>query len=145
MIPLFLLSPQKSYALGLLCSFNTSPVLFGTYNPISKGDVISSGNVAVTCVASTAIVLKLSQGNSGTTFNRYMSKTGATDKLYYNNYLDSGRTVIWGDGTNGTSYFSQTIISILNSYNIPIYGKVIGQQTIEPGMYSDTIIVELTL
>jgi spore coat protein U-like protein len=65
-----------------------------------------------------------------------------SERLYYNLYLDPGRSTVWGDGTGGTGQYSvsKTKNDWLN-LNIPVYGRVPPAQDVAPGSYSDLIVV----
>ena len=66
-----------------------------------------------------------------------------SEALNYNLYLDTARTIIWGDGTAGTqTYF------IKNPPNnqdvaVPVYGRIPTGQSVSKGTYTSTITVTL--
>ena len=61
------------------------------------------GSVAVQCTIGIlpSFQVALSTGGSGSYATRKMSN--GTDTLSYNLYTDAGHTIIWGDGSGGTS------------------------------------------
>jgi spore coat protein U-like protein len=66
-----------------------------------------------------------------------MLSAQGTATLAYNLYVDATYTRVWGDGTGNTQ--TQTGIG-----NLVIYGRILGQQPVPIGLYTDrvTIIVE---
>jgi spore coat protein U-like protein len=149
---LALFSSQASALCVITCScaVSTTNVLFGTINPLSLSNTDSVGGVAVTCGGAAGLLIPLqvdiSKGGSAS----YAARTMAygTSRLAYNLYQDSGRSMVFGDGSNGTvdSSASMTLTALgVATLNFPVYGRVFGAQTtMVPGAYSDTIVVTLT-
>ncbi|MAZ39926.1 MAG: hypothetical protein CMF49_07375 [Legionellales bacterium] len=140
----------SSYAtcvgLGCSCSVSTAAFNFGTYDPLSSINDNTTGTVSVTCSALVinAIVnynIELSPGSSG----NYTARTlvdGIND-LTYNFYIDASRSIIWGDGSSGTSLINDGyLISLLApvTRNYTIYGQIPAEQAVTPGMYLDTVV-----
>jgi spore coat protein U-like protein len=72
--------------------------------------------------------------------------TSGANNLSYNLYSDSAHTLIWGDGTGGSTFATGTIVlSPPPSVHIVInvYGVVPAQTTPAQGAYSDTIVATL--
>lgn len=96
--------PGTASALGL-CSVTTATSMdFGDYDVFSSTPDDSTSTVTIGCLSllsSQSIFIQLSKGSSSTFTPRTM-KFGAY-ALQYNIYLDTQRTVIFGDGTGGTS------------------------------------------
>ncbi len=129
----------NSYA---TCSLNAPTLNFGVYQyPYQNNDVLSSNNLLLSCDNNSIGVsfnLKLGTGQSND-FNRYLSNN--KENLYYNIYLDNSRSIVFGDGTLGTSSYSGTTS---NNNNINVFAKIPKNQNIEPGNYQDNIIFEMT-
>lgn len=123
------------------CLFNVSNLDFGNYHsPYQQADVLSSSPIGVMCdnlSAGNTLTIKMYQGQSSS-FNRYLSN--GKDNLYYNLYLDSSRTTVWGDGSNGTSVYNATIGQ---NTTIMVFSSVYKNQNISPGMYQDNIVFEM--
>ena len=72
-----------------------------------------------------------------------MKAVTETDRLNYYLYTNALRTVIWGDGTGGTS----TVIKNV-SRNIPwnaiIFGTLPQRQNVSAGNYSDIVVVNIS-
>lgn len=126
------------------CKFVTPPstLAFGTYSPFGSF-VDATTSFTVRCSANTTGSLRLSMGSSSTYFPRTM-RIG-TNTLGYNLYLDSGASVVWGDGSSGTTQYEA-----YNSdpgekvFNVTIYGRIPAGMDAAPGSsYVDTITASL--
>ena len=124
------------------CLFSVSNLDFGAYrSPYQYTDVLSTGNISVTCdnlSTGNALSIKLYQGQSSS-YNRYL--TNSKDNLYYNLFLDSARSVLWGDGSSGTTAYNAAL-QAKNSINI--FSIIYKNQNISPGNYQDNIVFEMS-
>ncbi len=129
--------------------YSVTPVSFGTYNSSSGSNLTSSGGIRINrfyepltnALVSTSFTVKLSPG-SGTYGSRKMTNlANPLSTLQYNLYTSSGSSApIWGDGSAGSSFISQTGSS---NIDIPIYGIVPNGQNPSVGTYSDSINVTI--
>jgi spore coat protein U-like protein len=133
------------------CTVSTTNVVFGAINPLSLSNTDSVGGVTVSCGGIAGLLIPLqvdiSKGSSGTYSARTMIY--GTNALSYNLYQDSARSMVFGNGTNGTVDASSSMLlnalGLGTPVTIPIYGRVFGAQvTAVPGSYADTIAVTLT-
>jgi spore coat protein U-like protein len=142
LVLLTLLPAGQTYA--ATCTVIATGVVFGTYNPFVTAPLDSTGSITVTCVAivsaSETYTVNLSTGGAGT-YSR--TETSGAASLHYNLYTDSARSLIWGDGTGGTSYktFSGTLAVGTNVTTYTVYGRMPAQQSAQLGAYSDAIVV----
>jgi spore coat protein U-like protein len=113
-------------------------IAFGTYNPFSATALDAAGTISFSCLPSIIAVVTLSRGSASTFAPREM-RQGA-EVLQYNLYQDASRTVIWGDGTGGTS--SYTALFLLSDSR-PIYGRIFPRQSAAAGSYSDTVVITI--
>ena len=124
---------------AVVCTASATSVSFGT---VQFSSVNSTGTVTVTCTANdNSISVALSTGGSASYAPRKMS-SGA-NKLNYNLYKDSARTLIWGNGTGGTVTNSGSA-TLATPLVLTVYGQVPAQALPAPGSYSDTITVTVT-
>jgi spore coat protein U-like protein len=136
------------------CTAAAGGVAFGAYNPLVTTADDSTGTVTVTCTntggGNTTVnyTLALSTGVSGAYSQRHM-KAG-TPMLNYNLYRDSARSVVWGNGSGGTSQITGSLTvgsgagNGTRSATYTVYGRVQAQQDAAPGTYSDSIVITLT-
>ncbi|MDQ9170885.1 spore coat U domain-containing protein [Oxalobacteraceae bacterium R-40] len=128
------------------CStFNVSNIAFAAYSGTA---INQTGTVTINCIAGASYDISMGAGlgAGATVAARYLTNqtSGMSDqKLEYKLYSDSGRTVLWGDGTAGTSTVAGTATGADQVHTI--YGTVTGGQTgRKVGTYQDTVVVTLT-
>lgn len=125
------------------CSFSSViGVAFGTYDvfdPIARD---STGSITISCTGllpPDLVTIELGFGLAPVGANRYM--LNGTTALGYNLYVDAARTMIWGNGSNGT--VTQGPLSIANDTPtaFTVYGRMPALQNVSTGNYADTITV----
>jgi len=133
--------------LGCSCSVATTAVTFGTYVPTTLKT--SNGNVAVTCTAlvifTASYVISMAKGNSTTYTPRFMNLLGV--HLNYNLYTTAGFASIWGDGTGGTVTISDSYTAVVIgpvTRNYTVFGRIPASQFVNPGTYTDAVLVSVT-
>jgi len=129
------------------CSVSATPVSFINYDVFSTIPTYSTGTVSVSCNnpgnKPMPVTIAISSGSSGTFNPRLMNAAIGTDRLNYFIFTDATRTVIWGDGTGGTSIVSNTV-SKTAPWNATLYGSLPQRQNVSAGNYSDTLVVTVT-
>lgn len=124
------------------CSVSvTAGISFGSYDVFSPTPVDTTGNISYRCDQGhdyTAIRISLTRGRS-TTYAARVLAFGA-DLLQYNLFLDPARTVVWGDGSEGSGVLSDAGTS-LNRQNVPVYARIRPGQDARPGPYNDSVTV----
>ncbi len=150
LIPLLAL-PLPAPAACALCSCTASAtgVSFGTYNPLSGLDADDTGNVRISCGGGTGTVayaIHLSRGAYSAAYNPRRMGSG-NGRLSYDLYTDPARTTIWGDGSGGSGFISDSLSVLLggSSRSYTVYGRIPGgQRFAATGAYSDTITFTVT-
>lgn len=118
------------------CSVNVTPVSFGPYDVFSTSPLTATATVTVDCNKSS--VISLSKGSSSSYTWRRLTK--GSDYLLYNLYRNVSMTLIWGDGTGGSS-----TVSVSSGVNTTtIYAQITASQDIPAGSYSDSIVATIT-
>ncbi|HXB20076.1 MAG TPA: spore coat U domain-containing protein [Candidatus Solibacter sp.] len=131
-----------------VCSVSSTGTAFGAFDTLSGGNKDVVGTISVTCSGNVGdaanYVIALSLGG-GSFASRSMQAGGS--QLSYNLYSDGAHTLIWGDGTGGTS-------TVSDSYSLPassstrqytVYGRIPGGQSgAVAGDYADTMLITLT-
>lgn len=130
------------------CSISTSPVAFGSYDPVGTNAATpldSAGTVTVTCTSGASTTITLGQGanaGGGSTEGspvRRMRDSGS-GYLSYALYQDASRMTAWGNtGPTGVSHTGTG-----SSANISVYGRVAAGQNVASGSYSDTVLATIT-
>ena len=134
---------------ALQCSVSATPLAFGTYDPVSGPAAQSSGTLTVSCSngPNASYTIALNTGLSGSYFPRQMA-SGA-DRLPYQLFTDPAHTLVWGDGSAGTSTLSDRMVippprSRPVTRNYTIYGQIPGRLPVSPGSYTDVVTVTVT-
>ena len=150
---LVLALPLPASALCALCSCSVSatPVVFGTYDPISSSPTDSDGSVLFTCGGLVGGVVTydvaLNKGMNSTTFSPRRMSSGA-NLLDYDLYTSSAHSSVWGDGTGGSQKISGSVTILVlggTTRALVVYGRIPGNQTsVWAGTYSDAVLVTVT-
>jgi len=131
--------PQPLFAASF-CSFTSvTSVSFGTYNVFSalpNASGVGSINVFCESGGGPSFVVTLSTGQSNTYSSRVMRSGG--NSLNYNLYTSAVRTVVWGDGTGGSSVMTAAKQS---TTTLSVFGQIPAGQDATVGTYTDNIIV----
>lgn len=124
------------------CAVLASSLSFGLYDPASSTATSGTTNLTVTCTNGTTYTVGLDEGvgSGATVAQRKMSAGTATD-MNYSLYTDAAHTSVWGE-TIGTNTVAGTGSG--GAQSLTIYGMIPAQQTVQPGVFADTITVTLT-
>jgi spore coat protein U-like protein len=122
------------------CSISATPVSFGTYDVFAAAPLDSLGSVMYRCSGGAKVIaITISDGWGGSfTPRKLLSFTGW---LGYNLYRDPSRSVVWGNGTSGTSFYATTNIPNNRDVSVPVYGRVDAGQDVRAGLYGDYVSV----
>lgn len=140
----FLILASAAHA---VCSVSATGVNFGGYDIFSAAPLDSTGSVRVSCDQNPPMDITVAIGSSGTSGGfrpRAMRNASTADRLNYNLFTDASMSVVWGDGTSGTS----TVLLFKVNKNRPqtatIYGRIPPGQNVSVGTYADTLTVTIT-
>ena len=136
-VVLCVLSASKTSA-APSCTISATSVNFASYNVFNPSATDSAGTITINCNNSAHnIVVTLSKGASATFNPRTMTK--GAEALNYNLFLDAARSSVWGDGTGGTSTYTNSNPPNNTDIVITVYGRVSAGQDVTAGAYSDTV------
>jgi spore coat protein U-like protein len=122
------------------CMVGTTPIAFGMYNPLRHADLPSVAMLHYRCVGSVRrLEIGLTPGTSGSLRTRTMRR--GKEVLKYNLYLDAAGSQVWGDGTGGSQMYIVNSPASGNYVNIPVYGRVFGNQNDAAGGYHDDVSI----
>lgn len=125
------------------CSTTSTTINFGNYLPSSTIPLSSTGTITLNCNRSGSYSIALSMGQGGSYNPRSMSGGSPVTQLNYNLYTNAQHTIIWGDGSGGTSVATGSY-----SKNVPVsitvYGLLPAQQNVPTGLYTDSITATIT-
>lgn len=149
MLLALLLTCGRSWAASCIITTSGTLVDFGSYSSMT-GPVNSQAILSFTCTptsiteTSIAYTIKISPGLAGNALDRRLFLNGNTSSsaLRYNLFIDAARILIWGDGNNGTSFFSASCTLVLCPVTT-VYGRLQGGQGGAPGPYRDDVSVTI--
>jgi spore coat protein U-like protein len=135
---IWLLGATNAWAQSPSCTISVTSVAFGNYNVFTTTADDSTGTITYRCNATAAnISISLSDGSSSTFSPRTLRK--GSEILQYNLYRNAARTTIWGDGTGGTSVYTNANPPNNSNVSVTIYGRIPAQQDVSAGSYTDTV------
>lgn len=127
------------------CTVSVSGFAFGSYDVFSATNLDSSANLTINCTINTNV--RVTMGPSATSGNintRQLRPASGTDRLNYNLFINSGRTVVWGDSVTGGS--AATAVGVRRG--VPFVGLIFGRipagQDVAAGAYTDQVVVSVT-
>jgi spore coat protein U-like protein len=128
-----------------VCKFTVvSGVGFGSYDVFNASPTVATGTIRYECsnfpAGGEVVTLQFSRGNAATYSPRIM--LNGAQQMQYNLYLDAAYTKIWGDGTGGTSFYSQNTLNGVGT-SVTIFGRIPAGQDLTVGPYTDTITVTM--
>jgi spore coat protein U-like protein len=121
------------------CTISTAALAFGNYDPVGANlaaDLDSNGTVTVACTKGSTATIGLGLGANPSGSVRRM--TDGTDFLTYELYQDSNRTTVWGNA--GADLLSPPAAPSKAPRNFTVYGRVVANQDVAAGNYSDTVL-----
>jgi len=126
------------------CNFAVANALgFGPYDPFAVSPTDGTSTLNYRCPPGKAVRISLDTGASGSFAWREM-RQGA-EVLRYNLFLDAARTIVWGDGTGGTSTGPNVTTSSGGTTTAYVFGRVSAGQDAVAGAFVDTIRVTFDL
>ncbi len=150
--------PARAHAAQ--CSVGSAGLAFGNYDPLSGVAPASNGSISVNCTYTGLdwlfgfnITISLSTGSANSYNPRKMPALIGGDRLNYNLYQDPPHTIVFGDGSGGSSSVTLCFPGLLNNCGgnpssnpatVPIYGLLPANQDVATGGYSDTILTTVT-
>ncbi len=126
------------------CAISTSPLSFGSYDPIvanASSSLDGAGGVTISCTKGSTTSISLSPGSNapGSGTSRALSNGAA--KLSYEIYKDAGRAQVWGN--SAASLFTPSTTADKAPRSFPAYGRIPSGQDVSTGSYADTVIATI--
>jgi spore coat protein U-like protein len=116
----------------------------------SSNPILSQGSISVTCTKTIQQGFRVNVGIDLTGIPPRLPrllKSGQSDQLNYNLFLEPARNIAWGDGSNGTQPITDLMVLqgstrvLTRTYSL--YGRVDGGQQGGAGQYFDAIAARL--
>jgi spore coat protein U-like protein len=122
------------------CTISTSAVAFGSYDPVvanAAANLDGSGQVTIACTKGAAPTIGLGLGSNASGSVRRLGD-GSGNYLSYEVYSDSSRSVVWGD--SGSNLLTPAVAPSKAARNFTVYGRIVANQDVAAGSYSDTVV-----
>ncbi len=132
------------------CSISTTPVAFGSYDPVAGGNVLQQGSVSIACTKNSAPSVTLGLGSNASGSTRRMKGGTSGDVLNYELYQPTttaangpcpttfGSGTVWG--TTGANIFTPTTAPSKDSRTYYVCGQLASGQDVSADSYSDTVV-----
>jgi spore coat protein U-like protein len=121
------------------CSVSATDLDFGAYASNQNEPLRGQSSIELRCAPDTLTEISLDGGTSpGNTRNRKLSHDSGRDRLDYDLYQDSARTMHWGDRSGNDTLELVTTVPV---HTVPVYGEIPAGQRAQDGFYSDVITV----
>lgn len=121
------------------CTIQGGTIDFGTYESGQSGTIPAVGTITYSGCPEGAANIALDAGQSGNEDERAMAD-GNGNELAYHIFQDAARTTFWGTGEA-----SKTVdVETGGDGSWEVYGRIIREQVVPPGNYSDSINITLT-
>jgi len=138
-----LAAPQDKASPEGICTIETRPLTFGTYDPEANAELDAVAQVIYTCDQhASKIRIEMTTGVSNQFSPRHML-ANAVDQLDYNIYLDATHRTIWGQGLYGTDVYFENNPPNGTAVIVPAYGRIPPRQNPPPGQYADVLTVRV--
>ena len=122
------------------CTISTTPLNFGSYDPVvahASANLDGTGAVVVACTKGTAPTIGLGAGSNASGGLRRMTN-GASAYLTYELYQETGRTTVWTN--TGAGLLSPVAAPSKAARSFTVHGRVPSNQDVPAGSYSDTVV-----
>jgi spore coat protein U-like protein len=120
------------------CTITTTPVAFGSYNPLSAADNdVGQGNLQIVCTTGSSPSIGLNDGTDSPSAGvRRMAGPGS-NHLPYSLFSDLGRTSPWGD--TALTRVALGTMALSTPIDRAVYGRIPAQQNVAVGSYTDSV------
>jgi len=118
------------------CSFSSSGIAFGVYDPMSATAVQGTGSIDYHCSAGTWAIITINGGSANNVNARRM--VSGSERLAYNVFKYANYSSVWGD--NWATGLSTTLSK---RSSVSVYGSIPPRQNVAAGNYTDTLTVTI--
>lgn len=131
---------RVALAAPLNCTISSTAVIFGNYLPTNTTPLSGTGTLTISCnKKNVSLIIALSIGQGSSYGTRYMAGGSPAAQLNYNLYTNAAHSILWGDGTGGSSTNSKVTGGANQALAVTVYGLIPDQQNISAGTYTDSI------
>ena len=121
------------------CSISTAALAFGPYDPVvanAAANLDGTGRVTIACTKGSTATVGLGTGSNASGSTRRLSD-GSSNYLTYELYQDSGRATVWN---GGSGVLAPAPAPSKTARDFTVYGRIVANQDVPAGAYSDTVV-----
>ena len=124
------------------CIVSASDLDFGAYASNSNTPSLGQSAIQLQCSPGAVVELSLDAGlgPGSNTSRRRLAQDSGIDRLDYELFQDSARTLHWGDRSGVDT---REVATTGAPQSVPVYGEIPAGQRARDGTYSDTITVRV--
>lgn len=122
------------------CTITTTPLAFGTYDPVvanATTPLDATATVTIACTMGTPAMIGLDAGSNAVASQRRLTN-GSSAYMNYQMFLDSTHTTVWGNDT--TSQLDAGTAPSKEPRAFPVYGRIPSGQDVPIGPFSDAAV-----
>jgi spore coat protein U-like protein len=118
------------------CSFSSSGIAFGVYDPMSATAVQGRGSIDYHCSPGEGAIITINGGSANNVNARRM--VSGPERLAYSVFKYANFSGVWGDDL-GTGLLT----GLDKRGSVPVYGSIPPRQDVAAGNYIDTLTVTI--
>lgn len=122
------------------CTITTTPLAFGTYDPVvanATAPLDTTATVTIACTMGTPAMIGLDDGSNAVASQRRLTN-GSSAYMNYQMFLDSNRTTVWGNAS--TNQLDAGTAPSKEPRAFPVYGRIPLGQDVPIGPFSDAVV-----
>ena len=122
------------------CTISTTPLAFGSYDPVvgnASTPLDGTATVTIACTMGTPASIGLDIGANAAATQRRLTN-GSAAYLNYQIFLDSGYSTVWG--TDTTNQLDAGTAPSKTPRAFPVYGRIPAAQDVPIGPFSDAVV-----
>lgn len=122
------------------CTITTTPLAFGTYDPVVANvttPLDAAATVTIACTMGTPATIGLDTGSNALATQRRLTNSSSA-YMNYQIFLDSGHSNVWGNET--TTQLDAGTAPSKEPRAFPVYGRIPAGQDVPVGPFSDSVV-----
>ena len=122
------------------CTITTTPLAFGTYDPVvanATAPLDATATVTIACTMGTPATIGLDDGSNVVASQRRLTN-GSSAYMNYQMFLDSTHATVWG--SESANQLDAGTAPSKEPRAFPVYGRIPSGQDVPIGLFSDAVV-----
>ena len=122
------------------CTITTTPLAFGTYDPVvanATTPLDATSTVTIACTMGTPATIGLDDGSNAVASQRRLTN-GSSAYMNYQMFLDSTHATVWGN--ESANQLDAGTAPSKEPRAFPVYGRIPSGQDVPIGPFSDAVV-----